>query len=173
MNKWFYVILTWHSNNGLSLYIDGQQKASVSVGRVANGLTPYSKQPNFVIGRGLSQTSGPFCGQFYLASLAVFKQFVLKVTVIQIYQFFYVNSTYCQSSIKSHNLQPSCFFISIMPLPFYGGCYDVFSNCFYLINFLNTVFRTQHRVTWGFLAIMVGFVSGSKMQRQSSSYPVH
>ena len=90
-NKWFYVILTWRADTGLSLHIDGQQTAALSAAKAAKGLAQYAKQPNFVMGRSLGQAGQTLCGKFYVASLAVFKQYAIKTTILQIYRFFYTN----------------------------------------------------------------------------------
>ena len=94
VDRWFYLVVTWHPTSGIVLYQDANVMGSSAVGKAVSGLPQNEDIPNFGVGRPVG-SPGRVCGKFYLNSLVVFKQFLTSTNVMKIYTFFWTNSKFC------------------------------------------------------------------------------
>ena len=72
LDKWSYFTFTWSETEGLSLYEDGIQKASDTLGKTVAHRVVNSAQTNLCIGGRVPNMFGSDFARFSIKSLAVF-----------------------------------------------------------------------------------------------------
>ncbi|KXJ05282.1 hypothetical protein AC249_AIPGENE12630 [Exaiptasia diaphana] len=88
-NAWFYLLVMWNRNDGLSMYMDNQLKASTRDGR-PNPVErlPTTEQTNLNVGRNINGQSAPHNAHFLMSSLVMFNRNIPTQSVPSITKYF-------------------------------------------------------------------------------------
>lgn len=88
-DKWFYLLIKWTRNDGISMYVDNQLKESTRDGRPnAEMKLPTSDQTNLVIGRNIDGQSVAHNAHFSIASLVVFNKNIPTQSISPVTKYF-------------------------------------------------------------------------------------
>ena len=92
--KWFYVLISWRQDKGLSMFIDGELKSQQASG--ADALQPRHTQGipvNAVIGKNVAGKDIVFT-KFDIASFATFNTFMNEKIAYDVYVYYWTNGEY-------------------------------------------------------------------------------
>ena len=86
-DQWFYLVTTWRLKSGLSMYINGKLLAQDKGGVGVQNMKDWTQQENFFLGRNIGGT-GQFFGNFYIASLVVFNNYLEAPAVYSVSKYY-------------------------------------------------------------------------------------